>query len=330
MSDAAWNSGGFAILVVAIALLVIVARRWLATPHAGKSAAAPVPHAPATKATLGEYEIEGELAQGAMGAVCRGRDPRTGRVAAIKTLVPSEKLAPAEQEAARQRFFREVEAAQRLVHPGIVGVYGAGEEGGICYIAMELVEGTDLAAHAKQGALLPPATVLSIIERVAEALAYAHGMGVVHRDIKPANILYSAKTDTVKVADFGIARSAEPSLSRMGAARGTPSYMSPEHLAGRSVDGRSDIYSLGVTLYQLLSGRLPFEGESMTQLTAAIANEPHRPVRQRNAALPAGVDAIVDRTLAKDAAQRFQTGSELAHAIRLVRMDVGAAADAAA
>lgn len=330
MIDAAWNSGGFLVLVVSIALLVLVARRWLATRHARKPPPGMNRHGAAGKATLGSYEIECELGKGALGTVCRGRDPATGRVAAIKKLVLSEKLAPAELETARQRFFREVEAARRLAHPGIVSIYGVGEEHRVCYIAMELVEGADLVAHTKQTALLPPARVLSIIERVAEALAYAHAMGVVHRDIKPANILYAAATDTVKVTDFGIARSGDASLARPGAARGTPSYMSPEQLAGRSVDGRSDLFSLGVTLYQLLSGRLPFEGESMTKLASAIANDPHLPVSQHNAAMPSGVDAIVDRALAKDPRQRFQSGAELAEAIRQVRMNAGAAADAAA
>jgi len=149
----------------------------------------------------------------------------------------------------------------------------------------------------------------------------------VHRDIKPANIMYEPESDTVKVTDFGIARITDSSRTKTGMVLGTPSYMSPEQLAGRKIDGRSDIFSLGVTLYQMLAGRLPFEGESMTQLMFAIANTPHPPIREYNPALPAWVDAIIEKALAKDFEQRYQTGAELAAAIREARR-AGAAASA--
>jgi eukaryotic-like serine/threonine-protein kinase len=284
----------------------------------------------AGKAMLGRYEVEQVLGSGAMGTVYRGYDPVIGRVVAIKTMALSGMLEPAQLEQARQRFFREAETAGRLTHPDIVTIHDAGIEHDLCYIVMELVEGKDLVPYTKQPNLLPPAKVLSIVERVAEALAYAHAMGVVHRDIKPANILYAPQADTVKVTDFGIARITASSGARTGTSLGTPSYMSPEQLAGRRIDARADLFSLGVTLYQLLSGHLPFEGESMSQLMAAIAHGAHAPIRQHNASLPAGVDAIVDRALAKEVERRFQSGAELAEAIRQVRRNTGAAADAAA
>jgi serine/threonine protein kinase len=220
---------------------------------------------------------------------------------------------------AKERFFREAETAGRLTHPNIVTIYDAGEEHDLCYIAMEFLKGKDLAPFTKQPNLLPTEKALSIVERVADALGYAHSMGIVHRDIKPANIMYEAESDTAKVTDFGIARITDSSRTKTGMVLGTPSYMSPEQLAGKRIDGRSDLFSLGVMLYQMLSGRLPFEGESMTQLMFAIANSPHPPIRQFNAALPEWIDAVIDRALAKDFDKRYQTGAEFAEAIRQAR-----------
>ena len=278
------------------------------------------------KPMLGRYQVEKELGKGAMGVVYGGKDPKIGRVVAIKTMALSAEFEADELTEAKERFFREAETAGRLTHPNIVTIYDAGEEHDLCYIAMEFLKGKDLVGFTKQPNLLPPAKVLSIVERVADALGYAHTMGVVHRDIKPANIMYEPTSDIVKVTDFGIARITDSSRTKTGMVLGTPSYMSPEQLAGKKIDGRSDIFSLGVTLYQMLSGKLPFEGESMTQLMFAIANTPHPPIRQYNAALPPWVDAIIDRALAKDYEKRFQTGAELAEAIRKARATAPAAA----
>jgi serine/threonine-protein kinase len=197
---------------------------------------------------------------------------------------------------------------------------------------MEFLKGRDLAPFTKQPNLLAPEKALSIVERVADALGYAHTMGIVHRDIKPANIMYEPESDTAKVTDFGIARITDSSKTKTGMVLGTPSYMSPEQLAGKRIDGRSDLFSLGVTLYQMLSGRLPFEGEAMTQLMFAIANNPHPPIREFNPALPAWIDAIIDKALAKEAEKRYQTGMEFAAAIREARRTgaVPAPADARA
>ncbi|HET9469837.1 MAG TPA: serine/threonine-protein kinase, partial [Usitatibacter sp.] len=167
------------------------------------------------------------------------------------------------------------------------------------------------------------------VERVADALGYAHTMGIVHRDIKPANIMYEPESDTVKVTDFGIARITDSSKTKTGMVLGTPSYMSPEQLAGKRIDGRSDLFSLGVTLYQMLSGQLPFQGESMTQLMFAIANAEPTPIRQLNAALPPWVDGVIERALAKDFEKRFQNGGEFAEAIRQGRRSAAAPAPSA-
>jgi serine/threonine-protein kinase len=273
----------------------------------------------AEKPMLGRYQVEKELGKGAMGVVYLGKDPKIGRTVAIKTLALSAEFEGDELQEAKDRFFREAETAGRLTHPNIVTIYDAGEEHDLAYIAMEFLKGKDLVPYVKQPNLLPPDKVLSIVERVADALGYAHTMGVVHRDIKPANIMYEPESDTAKVTDFGIARITDSSKTKTGMVLGTPSYMSPEQLAGKKIDGRSDLFSLGVTLYQMLCGRLPFEGESMTQLMFAIASNPHPPIRSINPSLPPWIDAIIDKALAKDFTQRFQTGHEFAEAIRQAR-----------
>jgi serine/threonine-protein kinase len=282
------------------------------------------------KPMLGRYQIEKELGKGAMGVVYGGKDPKIGRIVAIKTMALSAEFEADELADAKERFFREAETAGRLTHPNIVTIYDAGEEHDLCYIAMEFLKGKDLAPYTKQPNLLPPDKVLSIVERVGDALGYAHTMGIVHRDIKPANIMYEPESDTAKVTDFGIARITDSSKTKTGMVLGTPSYMSPEQLAGKKIDGRSDLFSLGVMLYQMLSGRLPFEGESMTQLMFAIANNPHPPIREFNPALPEWIDAVIERALAKDFEKRYQTGAELAAAIREARRTGVAPADARA
>src|SRR5215831_11395016 len=277
------------------------------------------------KPMLGRYQVEKELGKGAMGVVYLGKDPKIGRVVAIKTMALSQEFEADELAEVKERFFREAETAGRLSHPNIVTIFDAGEEHDLCYIAMELLKGKDLIPYTKAGNTLPLEKVVSIVARVADALGYAHKHNVVHRDVKPANVMYEPESDVVKVTDFGIARITDSSKTKTGMVLGTPSYMSPEQLAGRKIDGRSDLFSLGVTLYQMLSGKLPFEGESMTQLMFAIANTPHAPIRTLNASLPPWVEVVVDRALAKDFEHRFQTGAEFADAIRHARKS-GAAA----
>jgi serine/threonine-protein kinase len=270
----------------------------------------------AEKPMLGRYQVEKELGKGAMGVVYLGKDPKIGRIVAIKTMALSQEFEADELEEVKQRFFREAETAGRLNHPNIVTIYDAGEEHDLAYIAMEFLKGKDLVPQTKPGNLLPLPKTLSVVARVAEALAYAHQQNVVHRDIKPANIMYDAQANSVKVTDFGIARITDSSKTKTGMVLGTPSYMSPEQLAGNKIDGHSDLFSLGVTLYQLACGSLPFQGDSMTQLMFKIANEPPADILGINPTLPGCLVAIINKALAKDVAARFKSGDEMARALR--------------
>ena len=271
------------------------------------------------KPMLGRYQIEKELGKGAMGIVYLGRDPKIGRTVAIKTLALSAEFEGAELTEARERFFREAETAGRLQHPHIVTIFDAGEEQDLAYIAMEFLQGRDLMEHTRPGQLLPVNTVLEIGERVALALDHAHSQEVVHRDIKPANVMYDAATGSVKVTDFGIARITTSSRTKTGMVLGTPSFMSPEQLSGQHVDGRSDLYSLGVMLYQMLTGELPLRGDSMAALMYQIANQEPRRVCDLRPELSPQLADILSRALAKSPSQRYQTGGELAAELQGLR-----------
>ncbi len=268
------------------------------------------------KPKLGRYTVEKELGKGAMGVVYLGKDPKIGREVAIKTMGFSAEFEGDELQDVKDRFFREAESAGKLDHPCIVKIFDAGEEHDLAYIAMEFLKGKDLVQYTKNPNLLPLPKMLSIISRCAEALHHAHGLNIVHRDIKPANIMYDPDTDVVKVTDFGIARVTDSSKTKTGMVLGTPSYMSPEQLAGKKIDGRSDLFSLGVSMYQMACGKLPFDGESMTQLMFRIANEPHPNILEHNPALPEWMKDLVDHALAKNADERFQNGLEMSAAIK--------------
>jgi serine/threonine-protein kinase len=265
---------------------------------------------------LGRYQVEKELGKGAMGIVYLGRDPKINRVVAIKTMALSQEFEGPELEEVKERFFREAETAGRLNHPNIVTMYDAGEEHDLAYIAMEFLKGKDLVPYTAPENLLPLPQVISIIARVADALDYAHKNQVVHRDIKPANIMYEPEADQVKVTDFGIARITDSSKTKTGTVMGTPSYMSPEQLMGKKIDGRSDLFSLGVSLYQMACGELPFTGEGMAQLMFKIANEPTPDIRQVNADAPVELAVVIDRVLKKNPDERYQTGEEFAKELR--------------
>ena len=265
---------------------------------------------------LGRYVIDKEIGKGAMGTVYLGRDPKINRVVAIKTIALSEEFDDDELQAAKERFFREAESAGRLNHPDIVTVYDAGEEHDLAYIAMEFLKGDHLNKHTKTSSMLPTDEVLQIISRAADALDYAHKEGVVHRDIKPANIMYDPEKNDVKITDFGVARITDSSKTKTGIVLGTPSYMSPEQLSGQNVTGRSDLFSLGVTLYQLLTGQLPFRADSMATLMFKITNEAPTPLAVVCPDLPDTLAKIIERALDKDTETRFQTGAAMAAALR--------------
>ncbi len=268
------------------------------------------------KPMLGRYQVERELGKGAMGVVYLGRDPKINRVVAIKTMALSQEFDADELEEVKERFFREAETAGRLNHPNIVTIYDAGEEHDLAYIAMEFLKGKDLAPFTKADGLLDFAKVFEIVARSADALDFAHQQGVVHRDIKPANMMYEIETGNLKITDFGIARITDSSKTKTGMVLGTPSYMSPEQLSGKKVDGRSDLFSLGVTFYQLLTGQLPFRADSMATLMYKIANEEHPPAALIRPDLPDCVDAVINRALEKDIERRYQRGADMAAEIR--------------
>ena len=288
----------------------------LQTQPSDPDMAYPAPrHARATR-TLGRYELERELGKGAMGTVYLGRDPHINRVVAIKAIPLAEEFEEDDLQEARARFFREAEMAGRLNHPAIVTVYDAGEDQGLAYIAMEYLRGTHLSHFTEAARILPFKNTMLLVARVADALYYAHRQNVVHRDIKPANIMFNPDTDELKITDFGIARLTDTSRTKTGIVLGTPSFMSPEQLEGRPLDGRSDQFALGVSLYQLLCGQLPFRAESMPRLMHKIATEPHASVRLVRPELPECIDPILTRALAKSADDRYAHCGELASALR--------------
>ena len=264
---------------------------------------------------LGRYQLEREIGRGAMGIVYLGRDTAINRMVAIKAIPLASEFSDAELVEARSRFFREAETAGRLNHPNIVTIYDVGEERGLAYIAMEYLKGRHLSDYAKSDSLMEPRKVLGIIARTADALGFAHKQQVVHRDIKPANLMYDPATDILKITDFGIARLSGAGSTRTGIVLGTPSFMSPEQLEGRTVTGHSDLFSLGVSLFQLLTGQLPFTADSMTGLMQQIAEAPHPPLRAFRPDLPACVESVIDRALAKTPDARYDSGAQMAAAL---------------
>jgi len=264
--------------------------------------------------TLGRYEIVKELGQGAMGTVYLGRDPKINREVAIKTLAYGT-VDDTQLPMIKERFFREAEAAGRLNHPGIVTIFDAGEEHDLAYLAMEFLRGHDLSRHCRPQELLPYAEVLRVVADVAEALAYAHAHEVVHRDIKPANIM-RLQDGSVKVTDFGIARVVSNSQTQTGMVLGTPSYMSPEQVAAKKVDGRSDLFSLGAVCYELLCGEKAFVGDSMAALMYNIANVSYTPLREKRKGLPRCCYELVESLLVKSVSRRPKDAGVVAEAAR--------------
>jgi CHASE2 domain-containing sensor protein len=265
------------------------------------------------KPTFGRYEILQEIGRGGMGTVYLGRDPKINREVAIKTLEYAA-VEPAELPEVKTRFFREAESAGNLSHPNIVAIHDVGEEHDMAYIAMELLKGDNLTWVCIEDHLLPIPRVLSIIADVAAALDYAHRQGVIHRDIKPANIMM-LEDGRVKVTDFSIAHVVDASQTRTGVVLGTPNYMSPEQVAGERLDGRSDLFSLGIVLYELLTGIKPFKGDSMSAVMYAITHSAHRPVAKVAGDVPACVKKLVNKLLAKQKTKRFDSADDASRAI---------------
>ena len=277
---------------------------------------------------IGKYEIRRELGRGAMGVVYEGFDPMIKRIVALKT-IRADQLAGEQAETMIARFRREAQAAGRLSHPNIVSIYEIGEDEGVWYIAMEFVRGRELKNYFEANERFTTADIVRVMTKILDALGYSHRLGVIHRDIKPANVIL-LEDGGVKVADFGIAHIESSNMTQVGTVLGTPSYMSPEQIMGLPVDGRSDLFSAGVILYQFLTGERPFSGSATATMHKVLEEDPLPPSRF-NVQVPGAMDAVVRKALAKRPDERFQTADEFAAALRgaTERADVAGRGDAA-
>ncbi len=258
-----------------------------------------------------------------MGTVYKGRDPKINRPLAIKTIRFSDEFDDNELKEIKERFFREAELAGKLLNPGIVAIYDVGEDYGLTYMAMEFLDGKNLEKYCKKGSLLPIRKVLDIVAETADALEYAHNNGIIHRDIKPANIML-LKHGKIKVTDFGIAKSMSSSNTRSGIILGTPNYMSPEQIIGRQIDGRSDIFSLGVVFFQLITGELPFRGENLNDLFYQITQVKHPSPSKISPRVVKPCEQIINKALAKDPDRRFRRANDLAKYLRILANKIDA------
>ena len=266
---------------------------------------------------VGRYKILGKLGKGSMGLVYKAQDPKINRLVAIKTIRFSDEFDEDVITEIKERFFREAEIAGKLSHPAIVTIHDVGDDRDLTYMAMEYLEGEDLDKYIKKGSLLAVRAVLNVVVQIAEALDFAHKQGVIHRDIKPANVMLLSNGQ-VKVTDFGIAKAISSSKTKTGVILGTPNYMSPEQIMGQKVNSRSDIFSLGVLFYQLLTGELPFHGDNLSGLLYQITQVKHSSPRIYNKKIPKVCEQILDKALTKDPAKRFRTAGEMANIIRLL------------
>ena len=271
---------------------------------------------------IARYEILEEKGHGAMGAVYVARDPAMDRIVALKT-IHTQALSGPQGHEYRERFLREARAAGRLAHPGIVQMFDVGEDEGNPFLVMEFVEGQTLAELAKGGARFTLERTCEVGQQVAEALGYAHCHGVVHRDIKPANILMTSKTkygvERPKITDFGVAKLSATQITSTGQMLGTPAFMPPEQFTGAAIDGRSDLFSLGVILYWLSTGEQAFPGETITAVSYKVVHTEPVPPRKLNPAIPAALEQMIAKCLMKDPAERYQTGEELAQDLAALR-----------
>jgi len=266
---------------------------------------------------LGRYEVIGELGQGAMGVVYKARDPLIDRVVAIKTINLA--LALDEKEEFENRFYQEAKAAGRLSHPNIVTIYDVGKNGDVAYIAMEFLEGRELRDIMDDGGLLPIDQVLDIVAQVAQGLAYAHEHDIVHRDVKPSNVMI-VRGRHVKITDFGIARMPSSAVqTQTGMVLGSPKYMSPEQVMGKTIDQRSDIFSLGVMLYEMLTGQAPFNGDNVNAIMYQTLNAIPSPPSTLNPEVPEMINFIVAKALAKKVEDRYQNAMDFSVDLRACR-----------
>ncbi len=288
-----------------------------ATPDLGPDETVVVQEVSQSKPSLGRYEILEELGRGAMGIVYKGRDPKLNRVTAIKTIRFTDDFDEEQAAKIREQFYREAEVVAKLSHPNIVTIYDVGEDLDLSYLAMEYLEGESLETFARKENLLPIRKGIDVTAQVCDALAYAHNHGIVHRDIKPANIMI-LKNGLVKVTDFGIARATASSKTRTGVIKGTPYYMSPEQISGMKVDGRSDIFSLGIVFYQLLTGELPFGGENLAAIMYQITTVEPEPPTTHNPKIYKAAVAILNRALEKSLESRYQNAKQMGDHLRLL------------
>ncbi len=269
------------------------------------------------KQQVGRYQILEKLGKGTMGLVYKGLDPKLNRLVAIKIIRFSDDFDDDMIEEIKERFLREAEIAGRLSHPGIVIIHDVGEENDLTYMAMEYLEGESLRRYCSNEKKLSLTRVLDVVAKVAEALDYAHRQEVVHRDIKPANIML-LRDGGVKVTDFGIAKAISSTRTKTGVILGTPNYMSPEQIMGHKIDARTDIFSLGVLFFQLLTGRLPFHGENLSGLLYHITQGKHPSVRQIQSGIPKACEQIIDKALAKNPQNRFKTAGQMARYLSML------------
>ena len=281
----------------------------------------------AAQTYIGRYEIIAELGRGAMGSVFKATDPAVGRTVALKT-IHSAALSGEQSEEYRARFYREARASGVLAHPGIVPVFDVGENDGAPFLVMEFVEGRTLESAMKKGERFTLDRVCDIGQQLAEALGYAHRQGVIHRDIKPANILMTSRevygSERPRITDFGIAKLAASEITTTGQLLGTPSFMPPEQFTGAPIDGRADLFSLGVILYSMATGEQPFPGETMTAVSYKVVYTEPIPPSKLNLAIPAGLEGVILKCLAKNPSNRYQTGEELAQDLAALRANPNA------
>jgi eukaryotic-like serine/threonine-protein kinase len=312
------RKGGFKDVKERIRRLKSSSRTTVAPSHVENNEATIMPNAgEKVRTRIGRYEILSVLGKGSMGLVYKAQDPKINRLVAIKTIRFSDEFDEDVVQEIKERFFREAEIAGQLSHPSIVTIHDVGEDEDLTYMAMEFLEGEDLDNFITKGNLMSFRRVLEVVVKIAEALDYAHKANVIHRDIKPANVML-LKNGNIKVTDFGIAKAISSSRTKTGVILGTPNYMSPEQIMGQKIDARSDIFSLGVLFFQLITGELPFHGDNLSGLLYQITQIKHPSPRSYNPKIPQICEQILDKALAKAPDKRFKSASEMARVINLL------------